>query len=132
MDRRYSNTELASLCLDKVANKLRPLSLGDHHDHAEVALDLFHLSEEDVHDFITNDKLRRTLVPMESLYITGEIGKGNRNYILTGLALNLYLACHCVLPGAFGRVFKGFLQVENAMNDGRRIALPVAIKTVKS
>lgn len=79
MDRRYNNTELASLCFDKVANKLRPLSLDDHHDYAEVALDLFHLSEEDVHDFITNDKLRRTLVPMESLYITGEIGKGNCN-----------------------------------------------------
>ena len=41
-----------------------------------MALDLFHLSEEDVHAFVTDDKLRKALVPVKSLYITGELGEG--------------------------------------------------------
>ena len=53
--------------------------IGDHHEYAEVALDLFHLSEEDVHTFVTDDKLRKALVPVDNLYITGELGQGIKN-----------------------------------------------------
>ena len=52
------------------------LPLGNHHDYDDVAPDLFQLSEEDVHAFGTNDKLREVLVPFENLQITGELGEG--------------------------------------------------------
>ena len=57
--------------------------LGDCHDYDEVALDLFHLSEDDVHAFVTNDKLRKVLVPIEYLYITGELGEGRSINVAT-------------------------------------------------
>ena len=44
----------------------------------------------------------------------------------------ILLANVCLHTGAFGRVFKGLLQTENITSDGKRIILPVAIKTVKS
>ena len=53
-----------------------PRPLGNHHDYDDVAPDLFQLSEEDVHAFGTNDKLREVLVPFENLEITGELGEG--------------------------------------------------------
>ena len=96
---------------------------------------MFHLSEEDVHAFVTNDKLRKALVPVEKLYITGEIGEGIDYYKNGSSQLRSshnYFVGQCIPPGAFGRVFKGLLQVENTMNDGKRIILPVAIKTIKS
>ena len=50
--------------------------VGNHHDYDDIAPDLFQLSEEDVHAFGTNAKLREVLIPFENLHITGEIGEG--------------------------------------------------------
>ena len=41
-----------------------------------MAPELFQLSEEDVHAFGANDRLREVLVPFEDLQITGELGEG--------------------------------------------------------
>ena len=64
------------------------LPLGNHHDYDDVAPDLFQLSEEDVHAFGTNDKLREVLVPFENLQITGELGEGT--YVLLSAKRTAY------------------------------------------
>lgn len=53
-------------------------STGEHHDYDDIAPDLFQLSEEDVHAFGTNAKLREVLVPFENLQITGELNEGEK------------------------------------------------------
>ena len=51
--------------------------LGNHHDYDDIAPDLFQLSEEDVHAFGRNAKLREVLVPFENLRITEELNEGS-------------------------------------------------------
>ena len=64
--------------IDQIYHTTPPpfVPLGNHHDYDDVAPDLFQLSEEDVHAFGTNSKLREVLVPFENLQITGELSEG--------------------------------------------------------
>ena len=102
------------------------LLVGNHHDYDDIAPDLFQLSE-DVHALGTSAKLRDVLVPFENLQITGELSEGK---IVAAVALYTFLVS-LRISGAFGRVYKGFLQ--SLQRDGEQIrSLEVAIKTIKS
>lgn len=57
------------------------LIIDNYHTYDGVTPDLFQLSQEDVHAFGENEMLREALVPMNNLYVTGELGEGIELYV---------------------------------------------------